>query len=82
MKQIASLKQNQSRSFDIQDGSLFGICLPAGGQTTLKLQTPRKIIIPPYPPLEKSVRLETEGGWGDLIVGISESLGFVWKFGF
>jgi len=75
MKQIASLKQNQSRSFDIQDGSLFGICLPAGGQTTLKLQTPRKIIIPPYPPLEK-------GGWGDLIVGISESLGFVWKFGF
>jgi hypothetical protein len=22
--------------------------------------------IPPHPPLEKSVRLETEGGWGDL----------------
>jgi len=24
------------------------------------------MIIPPNPPLEKSVRLETEGGWGDL----------------
>jgi len=75
MKQIPNLKQNQLRSFDIQGWNLFGICLPAGRQTTLKLQTPRKIIIPPYPPLEK-------GGWGDLIVGISESLGFVWKFGF
>src|SRR4030042_75525 len=25
-----------------------------------------KVIIPPHPPLAKSVRLETEGGWGDL----------------
>ncbi len=29
-----------------------------------------KMVIPSYPPLEKSVRLETEGGWGDLKFGI------------